>query len=216
LSNVNFYDPKLENVLNGTDDEQKEALIKALLCLACCHTIIIDPNSKKLNASSPDELALVNAAKQFGYEFTDVIDETYIIHDRRKGIDYKYKLLNVCEFTSTRKRMSCILRNMDTNEILLMTKGADSVIEALLTEKSKNSEDFKSTKAYVDEFATEGLRTLYLAQKTLDENEYQHWNEEAEAAKLETKDRETKVAEVDSKIELELELIGSTAIEDRL
>jgi magnesium-transporting ATPase (P-type) len=68
----------------------------------------------------------------------------------------------------------------------------------------------------VDEFATEGLRTLYLAQKTLDENEYQHWNEEAEAAKLETKDRETKVAEVDSKIELELELIGSTAIEDRL
>ena len=50
-----------------------------------------------------------------------------------------------------------------------MTKGADSVVEALLSDKSKNSDEFKSTKKSVDQFATEGLRTLYLAQKTLDE-----------------------------------------------
>lgn len=140
MPNVNFHDPKLNQVLSKTDgDADRDDLIKALLCLACCHTIIIDPNSKKLNASSPDELALVNAAKQFGYEFKDIVDETYIIRDKRKSteenpVDYRYKLLNVCEFTSTRKRMSCILRNLDTNEILLMTKGADSVIEALLSE----------------------------------------------------------------------------------
>jgi len=35
-------------------------------------------------------------------------------------------------------------------------------------------------------------------------------------AKLEINDRETKVAAVDELIEINLELIGSTAIEDRL
>jgi len=37
--------------------------------LACCHTIIIDEKKGTYNSSSPDELALVNAAKQWGYEF---------------------------------------------------------------------------------------------------------------------------------------------------
>lgn len=60
------------------------------------------------------------------------------------------------------------------------------------------------------------MRTLYLAQKTLEEDVYNEWNSKAEAAKLETQDRETKVAEVDSMIETDLGLIGSTAIEDRL
>jgi magnesium-transporting ATPase (P-type) len=40
-----------------------------LVFLSLCHTIIIDAKTGKFNASSPDELALVNAAKQFGYEF---------------------------------------------------------------------------------------------------------------------------------------------------
>ena len=128
--------------MTGSDDDNQKALIKALLCLSCCHTIIIDPNTKKLNAASPDELALVNGAKQFGYEFKDQIDDKYIIFDKRNNKDLEYQLLNVCEFTSTRKRMSCILRDLQTNEILLMTKGADSVIESLLTKESLNSEEF--------------------------------------------------------------------------
>lgn len=70
------------------------------------------------------------------------MDDKYIIHDRINNKNLEYKLLNVCEFTSTRKRMSCIFRNMQTDKIELMTKGADSVIEALLTTESLNSEDF--------------------------------------------------------------------------
>jgi magnesium-transporting ATPase (P-type) len=31
--------------------------------LACCHTIIVDEQNGKYNSASPDELALVNAAK---------------------------------------------------------------------------------------------------------------------------------------------------------
>ena len=50
-----------------TDEDNKLELY--LVCLSRCHTIIIDARTGKFNASSPDELALVNAAKQFGYEF---------------------------------------------------------------------------------------------------------------------------------------------------
>lgn len=72
------------------------------------------------------------------------------------------------------------------------------------------------TQAYVDDFANEGLRTLFLAEKYIDDETYRTWLKESNAAKLEINDREEKVAAVDEKIEVDLELIGSTAIEDRL
>lgn len=40
--------------------------------MAVCHTIIIDVKTGKYNASSPDELALVEAACSFGFEFTGI------------------------------------------------------------------------------------------------------------------------------------------------
>jgi len=55
-----------------------------------------------------------------------------------------------------------------------------------------------------------------MAEKFITEAVYQQWNNEVLAAKLEIKDREEKVAAVDEKIEVDMELIGSTAIEDRL
>lgn len=97
-----------------------------------------------------------------------------------------------------------------------MCKGADSVIEERLSKKSLSSRMFKETKKIVDEFANEGLRTLLLAERYIDEDEYQSWNKKSQLAKLEISDREEKVAAIDEEIECDLELIGSTAIEDRL
>ena len=57
---------------------------------------------------------------------------------------------------------------------------------------------------------------MYLAQRYLDEDEYHDWNLKSMQAKLEISDREAKVDEVDELIEINLELVGSTAIEDRL
>ena len=68
----------------------------------------------------------------------------------------------------------------------------------------------------MDNFAAQGLRTLFLAQKYIDEDTYQKWSEESKTAKLALVNREERVAAVDEKIETDLELIGSTAIEDRL
>ncbi len=79
-----------------------------------------------------------------------------------------------------------------------------------------NENIFQKTQIQVNEFADEGLRTLMLAQRIIPELEFQIWFDEAKKARLAIKDREKLVAEVDEKIEVELELIGSTAIEDRL
>ena len=97
-----------------------------------------------------------------------------------------------------------------------MCKGADSVIEERLTLESKEGPVFQKTKSIVDKYAAEGLRTLYLAEKFLNEKEYKMWAEESRLSKLVLQDREEAVAAVDEKIETNLELIGSTAIEDRL
>ena len=52
-----------------------------LLHLALCHTIILDERTGKYNASSPDELALVNAAKFFGVLFKKRDENNYLIVD---------------------------------------------------------------------------------------------------------------------------------------
>lgn len=91
--------------------------------IAVCHTIEIDPEANdqqdalnaevKLvyNAESPDELALVNGARYFGIVFTERDSSGHIvIRDDRSGQVEKFKLLNVIEFTSARKRMSILVK----------------------------------------------------------------------------------------------------------
>lgn len=85
-----------------------------------------------------------------------------------------------------------------------------------MTEKSKESEEFKKTQTAVDKYATEGLRTLFLAEKIITEEEYQVWNKKATEAGLLLQGREEQIDIVNEEIERNLVLTGSTAIEDRL
>lgn len=57
---------------------------------------------------------------------------------------------------------------------------------------------------------------MFLAEKQIDEETFKRWLVSKKAAELEVINREDKVADVDGLIEVELELMGSTAIEDRL
>lgn len=55
-----------------------------------------------------------------------------------------------------------------------------------------------------------------MGKKTINEKEYTAWNQEYQQALLVTQNREEVVGAVNEKIEKSLELIGCTAIEDRL
>lgn len=171
VSNVSFVDPHVEEVLQNEESEECQKLVKVLEHLSLCHSIIIDARTGDYNASSPDELALVNAAKYFEVEYQSQDVDGNITIDFR-GQEMKYELLAICEFNSDRKRMSVIVRNSSTKEIHLFCKGADSVIEKLLSKESKNSEVYKQTMKFVDGYATEGLRTLLLTSKKIDLNTF--------------------------------------------
>lgn len=67
-----------------------------------------------------------------------------MVKETRNGVKHKFKLLNVCEFTSTRKRQSCIYRD-EKGKIILMCKGADTIIADLLSKESKLGEIFDAT-----------------------------------------------------------------------
>ena len=87
---------------------------KVIIHLAICHTVIMDEEKGVYNSSSPDELALVNAAKSFGLEFVkrNEVNEIEVL-DHSTGDILKYEFLNVLEFSSKRKRMSVIVRDQD-------------------------------------------------------------------------------------------------------
>lgn len=63
---------------------------------------------------------------------------------------------------------------------------------------------------------TPGLRTLCVAKRELTEEYYTEWNRRHEIAAASLDNREMKLEEVSDEIERELQLLGGTAIEDRL
>ncbi|KAF8969603.1 hypothetical protein BDZ97DRAFT_1794193 [Flammula alnicola] len=129
----------------------------------------------------------------------------------------RYELLNILEFTSARKRMSVVLRKLDADDgrLFLLSKGADSVIFERL-KKGAGEELKQVTERHLDEFASQGLRTLTLAYKVIPEDEYNAWSERYHDASVSMDDREAKVEAVSDELERDLRLLGATAIEDRL
>jgi phospholipid-translocating ATPase len=82
----------------------------------------------------------------------------------------------------------------------------------------KNGREFEEqTKYHINEYADSGLRTLILAYRELDEEEYKQFNRELTDAKnLVSADQEQIVEDILQKIEKDLILLGATAVEDKL
>ena len=72
------------------------------------------------------------------------------------GVEERYEVLNVLEFTSARKRMSVILRAAN-GDIKLYTKGADDVIFARM---APNQTFGDATLRHLEEFASIGTVLL--------------------------------------------------------
>lgn len=73
------------------------------------------------------------------------------------------------------------------------------------------------TKDHIKKYSEAGLRTLVIAYRLLDEDEYETWEEEFSKARTSvTADRDALVDEAADKIERDLILLGATAVEDKL
>ena len=166
--NPTFIDPKLYDDLADNETAQANFITHFFMTLSLCHTVISErpdeenPNRIDYKAQSPDEAALVATARDCGFVF--VGREANTVHVRIKGEDKYFEILNVLEFNSARKRMSVILKPHDSDKIILLCKGADSIIYERLcedfggqTELQTSQEELREvTSAHLEDYANEG------------------------------------------------------------
>ncbi|KAI7805614.1 putative phospholipid-transporting ATPase VD [Triplophysa rosa] len=168
-------------------------------------------------AESPDEAALVQAAKAYGCTLLGRSPEQVLVAVPGAG-PLSIPLLHVLPFHSARKRMSVVVRHPFTGDVMVYTKGADNVIMEL-AEGAKDGfsrEVMERTQRHLDQYAREGLRTLCVAKKVLEEQEYKGWLKRHEYAETSIENREELLLESAERLETNLTLLGATGIVDRL
>ncbi|KAI0051555.1 phospholipid-translocating P-type ATPase [Auriscalpium vulgare] len=215
---VTLVSLKLAEDMADRSSEQRSHIIAFFRALSVCHGVLADrPDSQnpfqlEYKAESPDESALVAAARDIGFPFTGKNRDSIDIEVM--GQTEKYTPLKVLEFNSTRKRMSVIVRNPQ-GRIILYCKGADSVIYERLAPdhdpelKAKTSSDMEA-------FANSGLRTLCIAYREMGEDEYLQWSRVYDAATSSVKDRDEEIDKANAQVEHTLRILGATALEDKL
>lgn len=104
----------------------KLLLLSMALCNTCIPEIAQDGTTVTFQASSPDELALVEAARDMGFVLRSRDDESITLAVSSSASE-SYELLDVVDFSTERKRMSVIVRFPD-GRICVICKGADAII----------------------------------------------------------------------------------------
>ena len=105
--------------------------------------------------------------------------------------------------------MGIIVRDLQTNEIIFLMKGADVVMQKIVQYSDWLEEECTN-------LAREGLRTLCFGRKVMSESEYEDFAQRYHEAQIARVDREKKVQDVEISIEENLELLGLTGVEDKL
>ncbi|CAN6847113.1 unnamed protein product [Brassica oleracea] len=198
----------LSAITSGSTD-----VIRFLTVMAIGNTVI--PMRSKAGdivykAQSEDEEALVIAAAKLNMVF--VGKNANLLEIRFNGLTIRYEVLEILEFTSDRKRMSMVVKDCQNGKIILLSKGAD---ESILPYACAGQQTRTIAEA-VEHYAQLGLRTLCLAWRELEEDEYLEWSVKFKEASSVLVDREWRIAEVCQRLEHDLYILGVTAIEDRL
>jgi phospholipid-translocating ATPase len=176
-------------------------------------------NKIKYSATSPDELALVKASRDMNIIFVDRLQNTIKLHKKVES-DYEQssvKWLVELPFSSERARMSIIIQKDD--EYYIYTKGADNVILGLTSAEflQKNKRYVKKLGKAVKSFAREGLRTLVMGKRKISNREFKRWHEEwINIKQSNSTDKEELLTQKALEIEKDFELVGASAIEDKL
>ncbi|XP_027622758.1 probable phospholipid-transporting ATPase VB [Tupaia chinensis] len=175
-------------------------------------------------AESPDEAALVHAAHAYSFTLVSRTPEQVTVR-LPQGTCLTFDLLCTLGFDSIRKRMSVVVRHPLTSEIIIYTKGADSVIMDLLEDpacvtdidmEKKLRKIQARTQKHLDLYARDGLRTLCIAKKVISEEDFQRWASFRHEAEASLNNRDELLMETAQHLENRLTLLGATGIEDRL
>lgn len=172
-------------------------------------------------AESPDEAALVHAAKAYGFILLSRTPDSVTVR-LPSGAQLTYEVLDTLTFDSNRKRMSVLVQHPISKQYILYTKGADySIMELLGTpygEKHSGNQKIiaSDTQQHLDCYAKEGLRTLCITKRVLSDSEYESWAVKRHRALAAIENREQLIMDSAIQIETNLTLLGATGVEDRL
>eukprot|EP00300_Choanocystis_sp_HF-7_P032774 c4394_g1_i1.p1 GENE.c4394_g1_i1~~c4394_g1_i1.p1 ORF type:complete len:800 (+),score=178.30 c4394_g1_i1:818-3217(+) len=202
----------------------------ALECLALCNSVLpellsegqavsdngewpVEPTVVKYHAESPDEAALVKAAREAGVE---LLSRSFNVTTLRlpDGSTADYEVLAVNNFTASRARMSVLVKRPN-GTIALFCKGADTMVAERLASSQKNL--LEVSLQHCNEFATEGNRTLLLAWRPMNPTETEEWLQKLyRPAQTLIVDRHNKLDDAAEQIEKNMLIIGGTSVEDKL
>ncbi|KAI5177057.1 phospholipid-transporting ATPase IK isoform X1 [Manis pentadactyla] len=204
-----FQNAKLLEAVRGNKNKTVREFWRLL---ALCHTVMAQEKDNQLlyQAASPDEEALVTAARNFGYVFLARTRDSITVLEL--GEERVYQVLAMMDFNSVRKRMSVLVRNPE-GSIYLYTKGADTVIFERLHKKGMTE---WTTGEVLASFAEQTLRTLCLAYKEVGEGAYEEWRQRHQEASVLLRNRAPALHQLYEEMEQGLQLLGATAIEDKL
>ncbi len=115
----------------NTDQQLCDLVVAMALCHNVTPTIDEDTGEKRYQASSPDEVALVETTGRLGVELIRRDQRNLILEvctPQGQKSELRYDILNVFPFSSETKRMGIVLRNSETRQISFYLKGADSIV----------------------------------------------------------------------------------------
>ena len=175
--------------------------------------------SKFYNGPSPDEVALVEFASTMNFDCT--ASENDFVRMKMKTKDsheeIEFEVFKKMEFDSDRKRMSILLRDPTDGKVKLLIKGADSIIKDRLDKSQFPKEIEDRTEWFLNTASKQGLRTLLMGMRVVEESELKDFMDKVKAVELDINpDKKALLAKVYSDFEQNIVLIGGTAVEDRL
>ena len=127
------------------------------------------------------------------------------------GETERYEVLECLAFSSQRRRMSVLVKSLDSGQVLVFSKGADDKLVPLSQDSSRAFE------ASIENFSRKGLRTLVACVRLIADRKVEAAIlSELRDAKLAMNDRDLRVGEVYAAIERDLNLLAVCAIRDEL
>lgn len=207
LSEEDFCKRLKEDEQSGKEEEFAQAML-------LCNNVRMDTKDGEnvFNASSPDELAIIDFITKNGYEIIEKNDSVIKYKDA-KGVGHEFKVIKIFPFESSRKRMGIIVQKLAPEaeeNYRFFLKGADDTMKKKIKDKG--------TKILIDEktfdMASTGLRTLCFCYKELSINEYEEFDKAFKENLVRMQNAHNE--ELCNQFENDLQFQGITGVKDLL
>jgi len=193
------------------ENYQYSQLIISIMNLCLCNTIKVINTTKgvEFEGVSPEEVAFMKAMKELGIVVQQE-EKIYSIKLSNNHEPLRFQILAFLPFSYARKCMSVIIRDLQNEKVLMLSKGAhERIFESCGLPKDQEN-------PFVNQFSSQGLRVMALSFKEINAEEYSNFSREINEALNSTIKRAEKTDAVYSKYETNEILIGISAIEDKL